>query len=112
MIVDHGVLVEGQRFQKPGKKFSADVEIALVVEDMPWVSRGALKLLAALEAWADIDVEGAKALDVGCSTGGFSHVLLEHGAAAVLGVDPAVNVAVFLREITGLGVDDRLWLVG
>lgn len=91
MIVDHGVLVEGQRFQKPGKKFSADVEIALVVEDMPWVSRGALKLLAALEAWADIDVEGAKALDVGCSTGGFSHVLLEHGAAAVLGVDTGKN---------------------
>ena len=54
---------------------------------MPWVSRGALKLLAALDAWTDLEVEGRLALDVGCSTGGFSHVMLERGAKAVLGVD-------------------------
>ena len=61
--------------------------LELVVEDMPWVSRGALKLLSALDTWTDLTVKGKRALDVGCSTGGFSHVLLERGALAVLGVD-------------------------
>ena len=87
MISEHGVLVAGSKVTKPGKKFSVDVAIELIEEDMPWVSRGALKLLAALDAWTDIEVEGRLALDVGCSTGGFSHVMLERGAKAVLGVD-------------------------
>ena len=87
MISEHGVLVAGSKVTKPGKKFPVDVAIELIEEDMPWVSRGALKLLAALEAWTDIEVKGRLALDVGCSTGGFSHVMLERGAKAVLGVD-------------------------
>ena len=87
MISEHGVLVAGSKVTKPGKKFPVDVAIELIEEDMPWVSRGALKLLAALDAWTDIEVEGRLALDVGCSTGGFSHVMLERGANAVLGVD-------------------------
>ena len=87
MISEHGVLVAGSKVTKPGKKFPIDVAIELIEEDMPWVSRGALKLLAALDAWTDLEVEGRLALDVGCSTGGFSHVMLERGAKAVLGVD-------------------------
>ena len=87
MISEHGVLVAGSKVTKPGKKFPVDVAIELIEEDMPWVSRGALKLLAALDAWSDLQVEGRLALDVGCSTGGFSHVMLERGAKAVLGVD-------------------------
>ena len=87
MISEHGVMVAGSKVTKPGKKFPFDVSIELIEEDMPWVSRGALKLLAALEAWTDIEVQGKLALDVGCSTGGFSHVLLDRGAKAVLGVD-------------------------
>ena len=87
MISEHGVLVAGSKVTKPGKKFPVDVAIELIEEDMPWVSRGALKLLAALNVWTDIEVEGRLALDVGCSTGGFSHVMLERGAKAVLGVD-------------------------
>ena len=87
MISEHGVLVAGSKVTKPGKKFPVNVAIELIEEDMPWVSRGALKLLAALNAWTDIEVEGRLALDVGCSTGGFSHVMLERGAKAVLGVD-------------------------
>ena len=87
MISEHGVLVAGSKVTKPGKKFPVDVAIELIEEDMPWVSRGALKLLAALDAWTDLEVEGRLALDVGCSTGGFSHVMLERGAKAVLGVD-------------------------
>ena len=87
MISEHGVMVAGNKVTKAGKKFPADVAIELIEEDMPWVSRGALKLLAALDEWTDIEVEGRLALDVGCSTGGFSHVMLERGAQAVLGVD-------------------------
>jgi len=87
MISEHGVLVAGSKVTKPGKKFPVDVAIDLIEEDMPWVSRGALKLLAALDAWTDLEVEGRLVLDVGCSTGGFSHVMLERGAKAVLGVD-------------------------
>ena len=87
MISEYGVMVAGSKVTKPGKKFPVDVAIELIEEDMPWVSRGALKLLAALEEWSDIDVDGCLALDVGCSTGGFSHVMLERGAKAVLGVD-------------------------
>jgi 23S rRNA (cytidine1920-2'-O)/16S rRNA (cytidine1409-2'-O)-methyltransferase len=87
MISEHGVLVDGVKVTKAGKKVASNARIELIVEDMPWVSRGSLKLLAALEEWKDIEVAGLRALDVGCSTGGFSHVLLEAGASAVLGVD-------------------------
>ena len=79
MISEHGVHVNGSLVQKPGKKVPQDAVLELVVEDMPWVSRGALKLLSALDTWTDLTVKGKRALDVGCSTGGFSHVLLERG---------------------------------
>ena len=91
LISEHGVLVEGTKVTKPGKKFSSEVAIELNEKDMPWVSRGAYKLVAALDEWEDIQVRGRLALDVGCSTGGFSHVLLERGARAVLGVDTGRN---------------------
>ena len=111
MISEHGVMVAGSKVTKPGKKFPVDVAIQLIEEDMPWVSRGALKLLAALEEWTDIEVEGRLALDVGCSTGGFSHVMLERGAKAVLGVDTgrdqfdaglADNPRMIVRESTNV----------
>ena len=103
MISEHGVLVAGSKVTKPGKKFPVDVAIELIEEDMPWVSRGALKLLAALEEWTDLEVEGRLALDVGCSTGGFSHVMLERGAKAVLGVDTGRG-----QFDTGLADDPRM----
>ena len=53
MISEHGVLVAGSKVTKPGKKFPVDVAIELIEEDMPWVSRGALKLIAALDEWTD-----------------------------------------------------------
>lgn len=52
----------------------------------PWVGRGALKLVRALELWP-VSVEGRVAVDVGASTGGFTQVLLSKGAARVLAVD-------------------------
>ena len=111
LITEHGVLVDGVKVNKPGKKFPLNVRIELIQEDMHWVSRGALKLLAALERWRDIKVEDKKALDVGCSTGGFSHVLLDFGATAVLGVDTgrdqfdptlADNARMVVRESTNV----------
>ncbi|MFI6390552.1 TlyA family RNA methyltransferase [Nonomuraea sp. NPDC050547] len=64
---------------------------AIVVADSPdgpdYVSRGAHKLLGALEAFKALSVEGRRCLDAGASTGGFTDVLLRHGAAHVLAVD-------------------------
>ncbi len=63
------------------------VAAAIVAEPLhPWVSRGGLKLAAALDAFG-IDPAGLTCLDVGASTGGFSHVLLSRGAAKVYAVD-------------------------
>lgn len=58
--------------------------------DHPWVSRGGVKLAHALDHFA-IPVEGAVALDIGASTGGFTHVLLERGARRVYAVDVGVG---------------------
>ena len=52
----------------------------------PWVSRGGLKLEHSVATWG-VDFEGVTAIDVGCSTGGFTDVLLHHGAKRVFAVD-------------------------
>ncbi len=67
---------------------SAAIVVDLVgVEDAHYVSRGAHKLLGALSSFGDVDPAGRDCLDAGASTGGFTQVLLEHGAARVLAVD-------------------------
>lgn len=71
---------------KPGMQLLPDARIRLAGEELPWVSRGALKLLHALEQWS-IRPDGWVCLDVGASTGGFTEVLLTHGAARVYAVD-------------------------
>ena len=80
------VSVSGKVETRPGRPVEPGVEI--VVEDPArgYVSRSALKLVAALDHFA-IDVAGAAALDVGASTGGFTQVLLERGAASVIALD-------------------------
>ena len=75
-----------QKIDKPGAAVPADSAIRLLGEDLPYVSRGGLKLAAALEHWT-IDVTGRVCLDVGASTGGFTDCLLQHGAAHVTAVD-------------------------
>jgi 23S rRNA (cytidine1920-2'-O)/16S rRNA (cytidine1409-2'-O)-methyltransferase len=80
-----------QKVNKPGQKISAESSSTDGFEIMPsdlvqYVSRGALKLKAALDFF-DINVSGYLCLDVGLSTGGFSDLLLQNGAEAVLGVD-------------------------
>ncbi len=58
--------------------------------DHPWVGRGGLKLAHALDAF-EIDVQGRRALDIGASTGGFTDVLLDRGAARVVALDVGQN---------------------
>src|SRR5688572_25970470 len=65
---------------------AANAEIALQTPDHPWVGRGGLKLAHALDAFA-IDPTGVMALDIGASTGGFTDVLLQRGAARVVALD-------------------------
>ncbi len=80
------VLVGGMPISKAGSQVATDAEITLKQADHPYVSRGALKLIKALDEFA-IDPEGLCAIDVGASTGGFTDVLLARGARRVLAVD-------------------------
>ncbi|HEY4238745.1 MAG TPA: TlyA family RNA methyltransferase [Kofleriaceae bacterium] len=86
LVMAGNVLVRGQKESKPGTMLDPAVEIALAQEDHPYVSRGALKLVKGLDAFA-IDPTGATALDIGASTGGFTDVLLRRGAARVYAID-------------------------
>jgi 23S rRNA (cytidine1920-2'-O)/16S rRNA (cytidine1409-2'-O)-methyltransferase len=82
-----GVVLAGTaRVDKPGSLLPADADLVLKGQDHPWVSRGGLKLVAALDTFA-IDPSGFVCLDVGASTGGFTDVLLTRGAAKVHAVD-------------------------
>jgi 23S rRNA (cytidine1920-2'-O)/16S rRNA (cytidine1409-2'-O)-methyltransferase len=92
------VLVREQKIDKPGATVPADSPIRLLGEDPPYVSRGGLKLAAALEHWR-IVVTGRACLDVGASTGGFTDCLLQHGAAHVTAVDTGFGqIAMKLRN--------------
>lgn len=86
LIKNGDVLVNGVAIDKPGKKIAVDATISLINEELPWVSRGALKLIKALDHW-DISVEGLSFMDIGASTGGFTEVLLSRGAAHVTCID-------------------------
>ena len=80
------VTVAGAPASKPGMLLATDTELSVVPGASPYVSRGGLKLAAALDAF-DLSPEGRIALDLGASTGGFTEVLLERGAARVYAVD-------------------------
>jgi 23S rRNA (cytidine1920-2'-O)/16S rRNA (cytidine1409-2'-O)-methyltransferase len=75
-----------RRVAKSGDLVAEDAPLEVRGQDHPWVSRGGLKLAHALSHFA-LDPKGAVAIDVGASTGGFSDVLLAHGAAKVYAVD-------------------------
>lgn len=79
------VSADGKPVQKPSELLPADA--ALSAEPAhPWVSRGGVKLAGALERYP-IEIEGHVCLDIGASTGGFTEVLLNEGAALVFAVD-------------------------
>jgi 23S rRNA (cytidine1920-2'-O)/16S rRNA (cytidine1409-2'-O)-methyltransferase len=86
-ILAGDVVVDDHRVDKPGTQVAVDAVIRLKGEGLRWVSRGGLKLDKALEAWPLVDVKGAVCVDVGASTGGFTDVLLQRGAARVFAVD-------------------------
>jgi len=86
LVMSGAVLVAGHAQTKPGTLVDASADIALRVQDHPYVSRGALKLEKGLEAFA-IDPAGLIALDVGASTGGFTDLLLRRGAVRVYAID-------------------------
>jgi 23S rRNA (cytidine1920-2'-O)/16S rRNA (cytidine1409-2'-O)-methyltransferase len=86
MILAHQVRVDGQVASKAGASIAADARVELVAPDHPYVGRGGVKLAHALEAFG-IDVAGRLALDIGASTGGFTDVLLQRGAASVVAID-------------------------
>jgi len=86
LILAGQVLVGGQPVTKAGTPIDPDAEIALREPDHPYVSRGGLKLVKGLDAFA-IDPTGGVALDIGASTGGFTDVLLRRGARKVYAID-------------------------
>lgn len=82
-----GLVFSGeQRVSKPGDGLAVDAPLAVRGRDHPWVSRGGVKLAAALDRFS-IDPSGLTCLDVGASTGGFTDVLLSRGARLVYAVD-------------------------
>jgi 23S rRNA (cytidine1920-2'-O)/16S rRNA (cytidine1409-2'-O)-methyltransferase len=102
-LVMAGVVFAGERkIEKAGQQIAGDSQVEVRGRDHPWVSRGGIKLAHGLDhfGW---DVTGAVAIDVGSSTGGFTDVLLQRGAARVYAVDSGTNqLAWKLRQ------DDRV----
>lgn len=86
LIMAGAVRINGQVVDKPGTAVDADGTVELTESDIPFVSRGGLKLDAALIHF-DISVSERVVLDVGASTGGFTDCVLRRGARAVIAVD-------------------------
>ncbi len=100
LILAGRVLVDDQTVDKVGTQVYLDSSIRLRGEDIPFVSRGGLKLAKALEHF-DVAITGRIAIDVGASTGGFTDCLLQNGAAKVVAVDVGYGqLAWKLREDT------------
>jgi 23S rRNA (cytidine1920-2'-O)/16S rRNA (cytidine1409-2'-O)-methyltransferase len=86
MVLAGEVFTGERRLDKPGQPVAADLAVEIRRRTGDWVSRGALKLIGALDHFG-LDPKGAVAVDVGASTGGFSEVMLARGAARVYAVD-------------------------
>jgi len=86
-----GLVFSGERkIDKAAQPLAPEAPLEVRGKEHPWVSRGGIKLAHAL-AHFGWNVTGAVALDVGCSTGGFTDVLLQAGAAKVFAVDVGTN---------------------
>ena len=86
-LIMAGLVYSGEkRLDKPGQPVAEDLRVDLRGQDHPWVSRGGLKLAKAIENFP-INPAGKTAIDVGASTGGFTDVLIQNGAAKVYAVD-------------------------
>ena len=103
-----GTVFSGQRkLAKAGEMLAEDAPLEVRSKDHPWVSRGGIKLDHGLTNFG-FHVNGAVALDVGSSTGGFTDVLLSRGAAKVYAVDVGTNqLAWKLRQDPRVIVHER-----
>lgn len=80
------VRIDGMPAAKPATAVSVDANLTVAADERTWVSRGAHKLIGALDAFG-VSVEGRRCLDAGASTGGFTEVLLDRGAAEIVAAD-------------------------
>ena len=87
MIAEGQVMVGGAKLAKASRRLPPHAEISVMSPDIPWVSRGALKLVGGLDAFPAIEPRGLVCADIGSSTGGFTEVLLDRGAAHVVAID-------------------------
>lgn len=103
-----GLVYAGERkIEKAGQPLAEDSALEVRGRDHPWVSRGGIKLAHGLDRFG-WDVTGAVALDVGSSTGGFTDVLLQRGAAKVFAVDVGTNqLAWRLRQDPRVAVHEK-----
>lgn len=86
IVMSGNVYIAGQKADKPGLQVSADTEIEVRIKELPFVSRGGYKLDKALKVFP-VNPQGMVCIDCGASTGGFTDVLLQHGAQRVYAVD-------------------------
>ena len=86
LIMARRVLVNGAFVDKAGASVADEDEIRVAELEHPWVGRGGMKLAHALKEFA-IDVHGKVCADIGASTGGFTDVMLKHGATKVYAID-------------------------
>lgn len=80
------VRIDGMPAAKPATAVSMDAKLTVAADERTWVSRGAHKLIGALDAFG-VPVQGRRCLDAGASTGGFTEVLLDRGAAEIVAAD-------------------------
>ncbi|XUU59815.1 TlyA family RNA methyltransferase [Erythrobacter sp. HA6-11] len=90
-LIMAGLVFSGEtKLAKPGQQLFENAPLDVRGRDHPWVSRGGIKLAHAIEHF-DLDPTDAIAMDIGSSTGGFTDVLLQNGAAHVFAVDSGTN---------------------
>ena len=80
------IFVDGQRVDKAGEKVSVDADIIFKGQEIPYVSRGGLKLEKAMKEFG-ISLENKTCMDIGASTGGFTDCMLQNGAKKVFSID-------------------------
>jgi 23S rRNA (cytidine1920-2'-O)/16S rRNA (cytidine1409-2'-O)-methyltransferase len=108
------------KVEKAGQQFyTGEVELKLAGPLQRDVGRGTLKLRGALDSWPEVNVQGAFALDLGSSTGGFTQVLLERGAKRVVAMDVGTHQlherlredprVIVMEQTHVLKVDDDFW---
>ena len=107
LIMAGRVRVNSRPAAKPDLKVDPKTEIALIGGGPEYASRGGYKLVAAIDHF-QIEMSGRRALDVGASTGGFTDVLLQRGAASVIALDVGYGqLAEKLRRDSRVTVVDR-----